>query len=254
MAAKKIRLRHWDPSTMKPTSTIIILGKRGTGKSTIIRDLCYRLRDKVDAAVAFSPTEDAQGSLGQFIPTSCIHEEFNDGLLESVLDAQRAYLKRGRDRHVLVIADDVAYDKSAFRGKAIRNTFMNGRHRKTGIILTAQYAMDMDVAIRSNADIIIAARETVVQNQEKLWKSFFGHFSKLTDFVKCFKQCTNNYEVMVCVNNTSSTDLEDSIFWWKADVDLPDFRLGSSAQWTLHNRFHVDEDPDPDGTGVEKLQ
>ena len=166
MAAKKIRSKSMGgPPAPCPRAPSSFLGS--VGEEHHHRDLCYRLRHKVDAAVAFSPTEDAQGSLGQFIPASCIHEEFNDSLLESVLDAQRAYLKRGRkERNVLVIADDVAYDKSAFRGKAIRNTFMNGRHRKTGIILTAQYAMDMDVAIRSNADIIIAARETVVQNQE----------------------------------------------------------------------------------------
>lgn len=253
MASKKVRLKHWDPAeSLKPTSTIIILGKRGTGKSTIIQSLCYILRHKIDAALAFSPTEDAQGSLGRFIPPSCIHEEWDEDVLASVLEAQRAHLKRGKERNVFVIADDVAYDKSAFRGKSLRNCFMNGRHRRTGIIMTAQYAIDIPTAIRANADVIIACRETVYSNLEKLWKSFFGHFNSLRDFVTAFRAVTNNYEVMVCVTS-SSNSLEDSIFWWKADPTQHEFRIGSPAMWAMHHRVYVEDKADEQSEQVEKL-
>lgn len=242
---KNLRIEKWDVGTLKPTNTVLILGKRGTGKSVIMKHLCYALRDSLDAVVAFCPTEDSQGSLGAFVPSSLIHDEYDGGVLDNILATQKQQWKRGHGSNVMAIMDDCAYDKKTFTSKSLRNVFMNGRHSRVSVILSVQYSLDFPVDLRSNCDYVIACRENILGNRERLYKHFFGFFPTLDAFSKCFTACTNNYEVMVLRNDSQSNRLEDNVFWWKADPDLPDFKIGMDM-WRLHDHYALD---DEDGMG-----
>ena len=47
-------------------ATCVFIGKRGTGKSTLVADILYRLR-KINAGVAISATEDGNAFYSNFI-------------------------------------------------------------------------------------------------------------------------------------------------------------------------------------------
>jgi hypothetical protein len=242
---RKLRIQRWDISTLAPTATVLILGKRNTGKSVLIKHIMYHLREKVDAAVAFCPTEGSQGCYGSFIPPSMIHEEFSGPVLDNVLSTQRQQWKRGRGSHVMCVLDDCAYDKKTFSSKPLRNLFMNGRHNRVACILSVQYSLSFPTDLRANCDYVIACREQIMSNRERLYKHFFGMFSSMDSFNRCFTACTNNYEVLVLKNDSQSNRLEDCVFWWKASVDLPPFRIGPTTMWALHDSYY--RDPDADG-------
>ena len=242
MASRRRRIQRWDPTTLKPTNTILVVGKRNTGKSVIMRNILYHLHQKLDAAVCFTPTEGAQGAFAEFVPPSMIHEEFDATVLDAAMNTQRKHWKRGHGSNVMVVLDDVAYDKRVFNSKPIRSLFMNGRHNRCGCILSVQYSLDFPVDLRSNCDYIIACREQILSNRERLYKHFFGQFASLDSFNKAFSACTNNYEVMVLKNDVQSNDIEDCVFWWKAELDLPRFRVGAEAMWPLHEQCFVDDD------------
>ena len=244
MASRKLRIQRWDVTTLKPTNTILVLGKRGTGKSVIIHSIMHALQDKLDAALAFCPTEGAQGTFGKFVPASLIHEEYDGTVLDNVLTTQRQQWKRGHGSHVMCILDDCAYDKKTFTSKSLRNLFMNGRHNRVGCILSVQYSLDFPTDLRSNCDYVIACRENILSNRERLYKHFFGMFPTLTAFAKAFEACTNNYEVLVLKNDSQSNTLTDNIFWWKAHTNVPDFRIGGRGMWGLDAHYGVDETVD----------
>lgn len=252
-APKKLHIRKWDVGTLKPTNTVLILGKRNTGKSVIMRHLMYALRDRLGAALAICPTEGAQGSFGSFIPPSLIHEEYNGAVIENLLTTQRQQWKRGRGTHVMCVLDDCAYDRKTFSSKPLRNIFMNGRHNRVGCILSVQYSLDFPTFLRSNCDYVIACREQILANRERLYKHFFGMFTSFESFSRCFTSCTQDYEVLVLKNDCTSNRLEDCIFFWKADTDLPPFRIGPDTMWRLHDRFYVDPDTPPEDRDDERV-
>ena len=64
MPGRKLRIQRWDETTLKPTNTILVLGKRGTGKSVIINSIMHALRDKLDAALATEAQILAGGDMG----------------------------------------------------------------------------------------------------------------------------------------------------------------------------------------------
>ena len=255
MAAKapkaKLRIRRWDPTELKPTNTILILGKRNTGKSVLVRHLCYLLRDHLQGAVAFCPTEGAQGVFGSFVPPSLIHEEYNAAVLDTLMQTQRRQWKRGHGSHVMAILDDCAYDTKTFSSTSLRNIFYNGRHNRIGLIMTLQYSMAFPPALRTNCDYVIACREQILSNRERLYNHFFGMFPSKDAFNRAFSACTSDYEVMVLKNDSQSNRLEDCVFWFKAQYDVPSFRIGADSMWPLHDAYHVGDDDSDGDTGSD---
>jgi len=234
-----LQIRKFKPINIKKDTIILLVGKRGTGKSTLLSDISYNLRHKVDFAIGMSPTEDTTQSMGTFIPTSSIYGDYKEDTIISIMDLQKNMWRAGRGYHCLLVLDDCCYDKKILRSKVIREIFMNGRHRRITLILSAQYVMDLPPDLRTQVDYIFALRENVVQNRERLWKQFFGYFNKYADFGATMDECTEDFCCLVGDNKTSkSNSIEDCVFWYKAVYDLPKFRVGKKFMWNLHKRYY----------------
>ena len=245
----KLKIKKWDPTTVKESATILLVGRRGTGKSTLLRDLAYRFAQNnlVDYAVGMSPTEESSTSMGSFLPRSAIYNGFEEKVVQNMMDVQRRQLRSSRGYRAALFLDDCAYDKSVMKSKIIREVFMNGRHRRILLLMAMQYVLDMPPDLRSNVDIIIAARDNILSSREKLWKNFFGFFSSLSEFNKCFDACTNNYEVLVLHNQGAGTNnIEDCLFWYKADPNIGQFKLGLDAFWGLDQLYYCDRQAEMD--------
>ena len=121
-------------------------------------------------------------------------------------------VKKGIETFVLM--DDCMYDNKFMRDTCIRQCFMNGRHWKIFFMLTMQYCMDLPPALRANVDYVFILRENIIQNREKLYKSFFGIFPSFDMFNKVMDACTENYECIVLDNTSKSNRIEDCVFWY----------------------------------------
>ena len=100
-----MKIRRWDISTLSPASTVLLIGKRGSGKSFLLRDIAWHMRDKIDIGVGMSPTEEASESLGSFLPQSQMYSDFNEPALERIMATQKKLWKRGRGPHVAIFLD-----------------------------------------------------------------------------------------------------------------------------------------------------
>jgi hypothetical protein len=65
----------------------------------------------------------------------------------------------------------------------------------------------------------------------------FDMFSQVMD------QCTENYECLVIHNNAKSNNLEDQVFWYKADQPPP-FQLGDRQFWIMSENLKRQEEED----------
>ena len=85
-------------------------------------------------------------------------------------------------------------------------------------------------------------RENVIKNRERLYRQFFGFFNKYKHFATVMDSCTENYECLVCDNKTSKENTIDAcVFWYKAAIDLPEYRLGHKFTWKLHKFYYKKE-------------
>ena len=127
---------------------VVFIGKRGVGKSYLVRDLLYYHQD-IPIGVVIAGTEEGTGFYGKMVPKLFIHNEYNNAIIENILKRQKSVLRQMRkemetykrstiDPRTFVILDDCLYDASWTKDKMMRLLFMNGRHWKIMLIITMQ--------------------------------------------------------------------------------------------------------------------
>ena len=218
-----------------------MFGKRNTGKSVLMCDLLSK-GPKYDFALAFAPTESSLNTFRQFLPECCIYDHFSQDKLERAISVQQEMVARGKKRSLLIIMDDCMYNKNVFTSTAARVACMNGRHLNLSIICCCQYALDLPTAIRAQIDLVFVLKESIKVNRTRLYKYFFGMFDKEAIFEKCFHLCTANYGALVMDNTVSSTTVEDTVFWYRADPHPSEFKLCRDVYWKMNETCGISRD------------
>tara|TARA_R110002073_G_scaffold59781_9_gene150317 strand:+ start:11449 stop:12231 length:783 start_codon:yes stop_codon:yes gene_type:complete len=232
-----IQLRKFNPASMKDDKVCVLIGKRNTGKSTLVTDILYH-KKHLPAGIVMSATEEGNHHYQQFVPDLFIYSDYDKDAIERVLERQRQILLRNKPiTPAFILLDDCMYDKKFMKDTCIRKCFMNGRHWKIFFMLTMQYCMDLTPDLRANVDYVFILRENIIQNREKLYKAFFGIFPTFDMFNQIMNACTENYECLVLDNTSKSNKIEDCVFWYKARLH-PQFRIGSPQLWNYHKKHY----------------
>ena len=249
-----LNLRKFDIKSISPDKVCVFIGKRETGKSFLVKDLLWHMRD-VPIGTVISGTEAANTFYGDIVPSLFIHDQYTPEIVANTLKRQKMviqkikadnsnYGKSSIDPRAFLILDDCLYDNSWIRDTNIRSLFMNGRHWKMLFIITMQYALGVPPNLRTNIDYVFILRENFVSNRKRLYEHYAGMFPSYDIFAQVMDACTENYECLVIHNNAKSNKLEDQVFWYKASAH-PDFRIGAQDFWLAHNKNYR-----PGGTGT----
>jgi hypothetical protein len=179
-----LELKKFDMRTItfKPNESkgpvCVLIGRRDTGKSFLVRDLLYYHQD-IPIGVVIAGTEEGNGFYGKLVPKLFIHNEYNTAIIENILKRQKNVLKQVKkemesfkrsniDPRAFVILDDCLYDSTWSRDKMMRLLFMNGRHWKIMLIITMQYPLGIPPNLRTNIDCIYITRTLFDKSQAYL--------------------------------------------------------------------------------------
>ena len=241
---------------------IVLIGRRDTGKSFLVRDLLYYHQD-IPIGTVISGTEAGNGFFASHVPKLFIHDEYNSAIIENILKRQKTVLKQIKremeaykrtniDPRAFVILDDCLYDNKWTKDKLMRLLFMNGRHWKIMLVITMQYPLGIPPNLRTNIDYVFILREPYIANRKRIWENYAGMFPTFESFCQVMDQCTENFECLVINNNAKSNKLNDQIFWYKAQ-NHSNFKLGSKEFWDLSKEINSDdEDEVYDPNSVQK--
>ena len=249
---KKFEMNH---ISFKPDENkgpvIVLIGRRDTGKSYLVRDLLFYHQD-IPIGTVISGTEAGNGFFGEHVPKLFIHNEYNASIIENILKRQKTVLKQIKkeqelykkstiDPRAFVILDDCLYDATWTRDKVMRLLFMNGRHWKMMLIITMQYPLGIPPNLRTNIDYVFLLREPYISNRKKIYENYAGMFPTFESFCQVMDQCTENYECLVINNNCKSNKLTEQIFWYKAAHHKP-FKLGAKEFWEISASMNSDDE------------
>ena len=240
---------------------VVLIGKRDTGKSYLVRDLLYHHQD-IPIGTVISGTEEGNGFYTKMVPKLFIHNEYNTAIIENVLKRQRTVLKQIKkeleaykrttiDGRAFVILDDCLFDGAWTRDKMMRLLFMNGRHWKIMLVITMQYPLGIPPMLRTNIDYVFILRENYIANRKRIYENYAGMFPTFESFCQVMDQCTENYECLVINNNSKSNKLQDQVFWYKAE-NHNDFRLGSKEFWEMSKSINSDDEDEKYDPGAVK--
>ena len=267
-----LQLKKFDMKsiTFKPNENagpvVVLIGRRDTGKSFLVRDLLFYHQD-IPIGTVISGTEAGNGFYSSHVPKLFIHDEYNVVIIENILKRQKTVLKKIKkdledfkktniDPRAFVILDDCLFDDKWTRDKMMRLLFMNGRHWKIMLVITMQYPLGIPPTLRTNIDYVFILREPYIANRKRIYENYAGMFPTFESFCQVMDQCTENYECLVINNNVKSNKLHEQIFWYKAQAHK-DFRLGTKEFWELSKDIQSDDEDeiyDPNKTMKKSSQ
>jgi len=244
---QEIQIRKFDMSSIASDKVVVMIGKRETGKSVLVKDLLYQHRD-LPIGTVISPTEAANKFFGNMVPSIFIHHDYTPELVDNVVKRQKKMqiaadkhkaLHQGGggkvkniDQRAFLILDDCMYDEAWKKDKNIRLLFCNGRHYKIMFVITMQYPLGISPTLRTQIDYVFILRENNITNRKRIYENYAGMFPTYDVFSQVMDQCTENFECLVINNNAKSNRLEDQVFWYKADI-RPQFQMGANEFWVL---------------------
>jgi len=256
LTGKKLKLKVFDPKVieekrMNPKqgpATILLVGSKRTGKSTLIEAL-MRIFRRIPKGMIITGSQSSAERFSKFFPKSCIYDCLDDRLVQqigSVIKKQEKLNKskvRG-DYSSLLLFDDCGYDQKFSRSQILKKLFMNGRHYKILIIMAIQYARSIPPDLRNNADYVFILRDPSIDGRKKLHKDYAGIIHDFKMFCKIMDKCTSDYGCLVIDKTTSSNEIEDNIFYYKAKLSNKPFKVGSKQLWDFHNKYYRSDDED----------
>jgi len=235
----RLKIKKWDPSNIKQHRIILLVGRRGSGKSTLMEDILYTTSKNYDLAIAMSPTEESLAMFRKHIPPACVYDSFSLQKIEEIVAMQKELCRSGKHRSVLICLDDCMYDKKIMKSTCIREIHYNGRHLKITFLTAVQYLVDIPCELRTQCDYVLSLKENILTNKQKLHKYYFGIFDTFNEFSRTLEVVTNNYGAIVLDNTSATNDIEKVVYWYRGSLSIPPFRIGSSTFWRLSQKFQL---------------
>ena len=250
----KLHLKRFDMSGIADDKTIVLVGKRDTGKSVLVKDILYHHSD-IPLGTVISESEHVNPFYSDIVPDCFIYNKFDPKVVTNVLNRQdmvKQHMKRETEtygstkmdpRCFLIMDDCLASGKSWKHDENIRTVFLNGRHYKMLYILTMQYPLGIPPDLRCNIDYVFILRENLMNNRRRIYENFASMFTTFELFCDVLNQTTENYECLVIHNNAKSNRLEDQVFWYKAEQHPP-FRMCDRKYWDLSEKIRRQREED----------
>lgn len=243
-----VRLKFWNVKKVGKNKVILIIGRRGTGKTTMMENILFELRHRFDIVYSMTPNHEPNNMFLSHLPDTCVYgpevdtEEYTkrvDNII-SVFEEMKEYSKQTgkRQRNALICWDDCMFDKKLMKTKEMRRLMMNARNSNISFMNSTQYLMDMPSGMREQCDYVVVLKENSKHNKEKLWKYFFGMFPTCRSFCKVFDAATEDWGALVLDNTRPEHDFEKSLYFYRSKyfVDkenpensrpIPAFRMGN---------------------------
>lgn len=242
---RKLKMVKFDPDRTHPITGklemlgyfIVIVGKRGSGKTTVALDLMYHLQNDIDIAISVSETADVTAALNGVIPTCLQYNKATPTLITNLLKQQEADNLNGRCKNMLLFLDDVAWDQKFMKSEEFKRLVFNGRHRNITVIFTLQYAMELPPALRMNTDMCITMNEKIRHYRKNLHEQYFGMMS-YEEFNTIMDIATKGYSCLVLDNRIKRDQLHEILFWYTVNLEnTTKVKLGNGIYWKLDQHY-----------------
>lgn len=251
-----------------PHSNCIVIGKKDTGKSTLLMSILRSIRN-IPYGVIFCPSEGALAEYRTCFPERYIFNKLTEKSVENqlikIVENQEKAVEKLKKKlkekglppkvdntklqkySMFILMDDCNFMTKLFKTQIMREIFYNGRHKLIYFIFTCHYCMDVPPALRMNTDYTFALRDSTDAGRRKLHEHYFGAIDK-KDFGKLMDKATSNFGSLVFNNrNKGSTALEQSIFWYRSPYPIKPFKIGNKEFWEKPRKKKEPEKKDTKG-------
>ena len=185
MSGIRETIQYFDvPGQIMAGATILIIGKRASGKSSLLFDILSHIAHFFQFGLALTPTQSSRMKFASCMPSALIDRQSPERLQQFIAVVNSLYDKAitmGKEpRRSYLLCDDTAFDDKFMRCKTLSEVFLNGRNFGMTCILVLQYIMKVGPDLRGNADFVFVFWDNNSKNQEKIREFWFNMMPKKT--------------------------------------------------------------------------
>ena len=154
-------LNTWDPERIHDRLPLVLaaVGARRCGKSTAISHLVYQMYEKFDLVLAFvgsaacSPCLEAMMERNPKWDTRFFFSSWNQPIVDKLLEQQELLKKKGVERHILILVDDVVLGSRD--EDQLAHMCLRGRHFNVSVIMCAVSYTSICKRARRALDVLL---------------------------------------------------------------------------------------------------
>ncbi len=250
-------IKKYDLRKLVPYANICIIGKKKTGKTSLIKWILYCKHKRVRIPYMVSETSLMNDDFKGVIPNNLIHTKFNISSLEDLLKMQKEIKIakeqgksswKGKKTDTAIVLDDIlAMGKEWQKSEPIKSLIFNGRHYLADLIMGVQDVMGLPPAFRANIDYTIITKVSDTPSQKKIFENYWNPaFGDRKVFNEVISKCTEGYKCLLIDNAqlANSSSLTDCVYYVENPHpdNIPKHRLGTKAIWEFCRKHEENQD------------
>ena len=191
---------------------VLLIGKRGSGKSVLLKNMLSYYGKTFSKIYACSGTEEVNQfyTKSGLIPPNCVFENYSEewGVeLISQMKAANRGVELHQQRKVLLILDDCIADTNFHQSKTLKNMFANGRHYSLSLIITTQHLHSVSPLQRGNCDYCFIGQQNN-ESIEILCSTYLSGKITKKQFIELYDNSTLDYNFFA-INCNSVKNRDD---------------------------------------------
>lgn len=201
----------------------IICAYQGSGKSHLIRYIMRENKYKFDYGVVFTNTffdEDAY----DFFPEKFVHPEYDENILQNLMNKQAKLIGKGIIKEAIVIFDDCIDDPNEFSSKVLKRLCTQLRHYHITVLFSTQYCNAIPPRMRTNAMGCFIFKTDTEVALKALFESYGQKFETFAKFKKYLMEATGDYK-FVYYDKQKDGKIQDMYQIMKCPEHIPKFKI-----------------------------
>lgn len=201
----------FDINKLAKPNNVLILGRRCTGRTTLLQELVKFKDSHTDnIAVAVPDAYYTTPYKTQFNVTSTPESTLNE-LLGEYFEQQ----KENPTKEGLLVLDDIVLPKDFSKNRFVRFLTVNNRYISSNFYMSISSANTVSPELRANTDYVFICKETNPKILKSLHANFGQAFSNFEDFKNTHDEFTKEHGCMVISQST------DQVYWYKPESAFP---------------------------------
>ena len=172
-------MEAFDIRNIQPTHNVLVVGQRGSGKSTLIQDILYNLKDEFGECLAILGKD--QNRLAYMADASVEHLPWDSAFFKAGLlfDDRLRDTRANRTSNRCIVLDGCLLP-DAYRSESIKDLLMNGRHRHTFFIHSVEHISYIPKSLRGQLDYTFDVGPYRDENLQRVPDGREGYSAKVT--------------------------------------------------------------------------
>jgi len=197
----------------------LIIGRPGSGKSILMKDILYYKRNFIPVVSVVSTTEKFNNFYEGFVPKLFVHDAYRPDIVTDFVNHQAKVMQKVdyNSSYAALIMDDCAADSKIVNSKELENVLKNGRHMNILFIMAVQYVLDMKPAMRACFDGVFILRNSVKAERQKIYDNYATVIKTFGEFERVMDEKTENFGAIFIDYRANSNDWRDCVKVYKAE-------------------------------------